>query len=221
MQRSIWKKLYQSVVCNISLIYPLYLFANALRHLFLYRSTTISPEWYVRDSAIDPNVVIQGRGTCVGCTIGAMSTIQSGVLYHATIGRYCTFAQGVYLLGAGHEYHNVATYDFGILTDFKSPLSMHTIRPIRIGNDVWIGGNAVVLGGVRIGDGAIIGAGSVVTKEVPAYAIVGGNPARIIKYRFNPGKIKQLLDSRWWEMSPHHIPSILNRLTEPESKLHP
>lgn len=74
-----------------------------------------------------------------------------------------------------------------------------------IENDVWIGSNVVVLNGLHIGTGAIIGAGAVVTKDVPPYAIVVGNPARIIKYRFDKEMIKKLLKSKWWELEAEEM----------------
>ena len=72
---------------------------------------------------------------------------------------------------------------------------------IEIGNDVWIGSKSTVLGNIRIGDGAVVAYGSVVTKDVPPYAIVGGVPARIIKYRFDKEIIDRLLEIKWWELS--------------------
>ncbi|ELA7570041.1 CatB-related O-acetyltransferase [Vibrio alginolyticus] len=76
---------------------------------------------------------------------------------------------------------------------------------IVIGNDVWIGVNAIILSGVKIGHGSIVAAGSVVTKDVPDYSIVGGNPAKVIKYRFEKHEIKSLLEERWWEKSVEDI----------------
>ena len=73
-------------------------------------------------------------------------------------------------------------------------------KPTKIGNDVWIGANAIIQSGVTIGDGAIIGSGAVVTKDVPPYAIVVGVPAKILKYRFNKEQIKELLQLKWWNL---------------------
>ena len=78
---------------------------------------------------------------------------------------------------------------------------------MNIGNDVWIGANAMILGGITIGDGAIIGAGAVVTKDIPPYAIVGGIPARIIRYRFPNDVINALLSSQWWNLSENILKS--------------
>lgn len=68
-----------------------------------------------------------------------------------------------------------------------------------LANDIWIGANAIIPGGIRIGTGAIVAAGAVVVKDVPPYAIVGGNPAKIIRYRFSEEQIKALLESEWWD----------------------
>ena len=76
---------------------------------------------------------------------------------------------------------------------------------VIIGNDVWIGAGAQILSGVTIGDGAVIGAGSIVTKDIPPYAIVGGNPARVIRFRFDQAKIDKLLELAWWDWSIEKI----------------
>lgn len=76
---------------------------------------------------------------------------------------------------------------------------------IEIGNDVWLGANVVVVDGIKIGDGVVVAAGSVVTKEIPPYAIVGGVPAKIIKYRFEKEEIEKLLEMKWWDMDVEYL----------------
>ncbi len=89
-------------------------------------------------------------------------------------------------------------------------------RPVTIGNDVWIGANAIILSGVTIGDGAIIAAGAVVTKNVEAYAIVGGVPAKLIKYRFSEEQIHKLLDIKWWDWPHKKIEEHIEEFYQPE-----
>jgi carbonic anhydrase/acetyltransferase-like protein (isoleucine patch superfamily) len=101
----------------------------------------------------------------------------------------------------------VSTSPFFYTSD-KSNTDLHYFEVNRlttIGNDVWIGSRAILIDGVTIGDGAIVGAGAVVTKDVPPYAIVGGIPARIIKYRFEPEEISFLSKLRWWDKDPAWI----------------
>ena len=83
---------------------------------------------------------------------------------------------------------------------------------VTIGHDVWIGTRAIVLDGITVGNGAVIAANSVVTKDVPPYAIVAGVPAKIIKYRFNDDKINKLNDSKWWELDLNEIKQKINNL---------
>lgn len=120
---------------------------------------------------------------------------------HTKIGRYCSFAPGVCVFNRNHPTEFKSTHPFF----YESPLGWSRSREgsrggLEIGNDVWIGQNAIILPGARrIGDGAVIGAGSIVTKDVPDFAIVGGNPAKIIRYRFGEDTIERLKAERWWE----------------------
>ncbi len=119
------------------------------------------------------------------------------------VGRYCSIAESVRTVTHNHPLNTKSTSGlfFNPLLGFVDRNPVQATRLV-IGNDVWLGHNAVVLPSVTsIGDGAVIGAGTVVARDVPPYAIVQGNPGRVIGYRFSPAKIAELLASRWWEKS--------------------
>lgn len=110
------------------------------------------------------------------------------------IGNYVSIGEGVeFSLGGNHPYNYLSTYPFKSLL-FKESFQEPTKGKIEVHDDVWIATNAIILSGVTIGKGAVIAAGSVVIKDVPPYAIVGGNPGKIIKYRFNKNIIEKLLE---------------------------
>ncbi len=109
-----------------------------------------------------------------------------------SIGKYCSIASGVsFILGGIHKYDCITTYPFKAFKN--SEIEAETKGPIIVEDLVWISTNATILSGVRIGTGSIVAAGSVVTKDVPAYSIVGGNPAKVIKMRFSEDIIRELL----------------------------
>ncbi|MFN8586517.1 MAG: hypothetical protein U0704_01860 [Candidatus Eisenbacteria bacterium] len=118
------------------------------------------------------------------------------------IGNWCSFARDVTIFaGGGHSTDTVSTYPFEAkLFGATHPTrSNRSTRDTRIGHDVWVGDGAVIGGGVHVGDGAVIATGSVVMSDVPAYAIVAGNPAQVLRYRFSRRTVEALLRIRWWE----------------------
>ncbi|MBY8082158.1 CatB-related O-acetyltransferase [Vibrio fluvialis] len=128
---------------------------------------------------------------------------------HCTIGKFCSISWGV-TIGAGeHDYNKITTHDFLYNTGYDindGKVSYDRFKDnLSIGNDVWIGTNATICRGVTVGDGAVIGANSVVTKDVPPYAIVVGSPARVLKYRFDDKIIALLMDLKWWDLPPELI----------------
>jgi hypothetical protein len=103
------------------------------------------------------------------------------------IGNYVSIASGVlFILGGNHQTNTITSYPLCLLTGNSNSLDSESKGAITISDEVWIGTNAMILSGVTIGKGAVIAAGSVVAKDVPAYAIVGGNPARVFKYKYSP-----------------------------------
>ncbi len=135
------------------------------------------------------------------------------------IGKFCMIASGVEFImnGANHLADAVSAYPFAVFGGAWSEAMRGKSYPSRgdtvVGNDVWIGYRAALLPGVKIGDGAIIGAYAVVTKDVPPYAIVGGNPAREIRQRFSPGHVERLRQLRWWNWDPEKITRNVHLLT--------
>lgn len=109
------------------------------------------------------------------------------------VGNYVSIANGVkFILGGNHNYNSLLTYPIKV-TKFNEKVEAYSNGPIIIEDDVWIGMDSIIMSGVKIGKGAVIAAGSVVTKNIPPYAIVGGNPSKVIKYRFEKNIIDRLL----------------------------
>jgi acetyltransferase-like isoleucine patch superfamily enzyme len=124
------------------------------------------------------------------------------------VGNYVSVANNVtFLLGANHRLGLITTYPIDRLNPAKTTTDSNDRGDLTIGNDVWIGYGAVLLGGVTIGDGAIIAAGAVVVDDVPPYAIVGGVPARVLKYRFGEQERESLQRIAWWNWGHEVIKS--------------
>lgn len=136
------------------------------------------------------------------------------------IGKYCSFADKINIVAGGeHDKDWVTTSP--LIDRWKMEQYYDLKKPrykgdIIIGNDVWVAFGATILSGVKIGDGAVVAAGSVVTKDIPPYAIVGGVPAKVIKYRFDDEIIKSLQDIKWWDWDQETIKKRVGDFTEPE-----
>jgi len=122
------------------------------------------------------------------------------------IGKFCSIADDVQIVAGGeHKYDVVSTYPLRSRFIVKKEVDVTAKGPITIGNDVWIGKRAIILSGVKIGDGSVVGAGAVVTKSVPPYAIVTGVPAKVSGFRFTQHQIEKLLEIAWWNWSLEKI----------------
>ena len=159
------------------------------------------------NSNLGEHASVQRYNYIDSCNIGRFSyTGKNCIALKCNIGAFCSISYNTCIGGGEHPYHYVTSHaflyskDFGLIPeDFDdSNIYDRFSEQCTIGNDVWIGANACVLRGVTIGDGAVIGAGSVVTKDVPSYAIVAGVPAKIIKMRFSDSIIKDLQEIKWW-----------------------
>lgn len=157
-------------------------------------SITVMAERHVRLTGC--NV---GRNVTIGYRSYANCTI---IRELTTIGRYCSIGRRCTIGAPQHPVDWITTHSIASRDDYRSgdlPNRQDQKKRTVLGNDVWIGDNVVVIEGVAIGDGAVIGAGAVVTRDVAPYSIVAGVPARLLKPRFVPDVVAQLLELRWWQ----------------------
>ncbi|GAB4233964.1 MAG: Vat family streptogramin A O-acetyltransferase [Chlamydiales bacterium] len=153
-----------------------------------------------------------------------VQNFEKNVLYHfefmgdkLIIGKFCQIATGVRFImnGSNHAMNDISTYPFKVFGGewSKASLDAKSKGDTVVGNDVWIGNSATIMQGVKIGDGAIIGTNSLVTKDVQPYTIVGGNPAKEIRKRFDDDAIKFLLELKWWDWNVEKITDYLELIT--------
>ena len=142
------------------------------------------------------------------------------------IGKFCQIAHGTqFIMGAAnHRLGSATTYPFNVMGGVWREISTPHIEELPhkgdtvIGNDVWLGRNCTILPGVKIGNGAIVAACSVVTKDVAPYTVVGGNPARFLKKRFDDGTAALLEELRWWDLPPEELTEIIPVLCDTDMK---
>lgn len=186
-------------------------------------NTTLSiPAKNIKDVGIYECSVCDGENFQIAC-VGRASYIVNGrinsgvdftiskgyAVHNLQIGQFCSIAQGVeFTMGLGHNYYKLATGVSDLFSENEEIASKSNYREkgqILIQNDVWIGNNVTVMSGVVIGNGVVVAANSHVVNDIPPYAVVGGNPAKIIKYRFDDEIIKKLLIIKWWNWSDEKI----------------
>lgn len=176
---------------------------------------------YIKPTVQNPNIIAGGFSYYSG------SDFESRVTHfydfcgdRLIIGKFCQIAAGVEFVmnGANHRMNTVTTFPFNIFPDWEEPAPPMSEFPLKgdtvVGNDVWIGQNATILPGVHIGDGSIIGLNSVVASDVEPYTIVAGNPARLIRRRFDEELTELLLKLRWWDKPIVEIKELMPLLAD-------
>lgn len=197
-------------------------FISLLIIRFKYRNCNIKSLNIAKDVVLGDNCLIS-KCTQIAdnVTIGDCTYFNSDrkwiiIESNVKIGKFCSIAPGVVIGVGNHNYNNITTHPILYNNYYlkKMKLNCEKLKQnglidrdvvTEIGNDVWIGMDANIKRGVKIGDGAVIGAGTVVTHDVPPYAIVAGVPGRVIKYRFTEEQIKFLLENKWWDWSKEEL----------------
>lgn len=153
-------------------------------------------------------------------TYGELTVLNFGKNEHLYIGSFCSIASGVvFSLNADHPYNRISTFPYKAKVLNMGLTEASSKGNIQVDDDVWIGQNAIILSGVHIGQGAVIAAGAVVTKDVPPYAIVGGVPAKVIKYRFNKDIIDLLMTIDYSKLNKDMISEHIDDLYNPIDKM--
>lgn len=189
-----------------------YIMPNPLWQRFKYRSfikagVLVDPYVDIQGSSLGKNVGLVTHCQVVNSVVGDYSSIgRNSKIVEAELGKYCSISWNVTVGATNHPYKNVSTHSFPYFPrdGFVAENGLAAER-VFIGHDVWIGCNSVIMPGVRVGHGAVIGAGAIVTGDVPHYAVAAGVPAAIMKYRFEREIIEQLLEVEWWELAPELI----------------
>lgn len=165
----------------------------------------------LRNCQIDKTAKVGTGSNCIGVTMGRYSYMgKNNSVCNASIGSFCSIASYCAIGGGAHPLDMVSTSPVfykgkNIFGKNFANISKEINQTVLIGNDVWIGENVFINDGISIGDGVVIGAHSVVTHDIPAYAVVAGVPARVIRYRFSDDQIGKLLSIKWWEWSEEKL----------------
>ena len=156
-----------------------------------------------------------------GAVIGKRTSVgRYTKVRNADIGSYCSISWNVTIGAVGHSMDHPSTHAFSYRSQFGIVDANRDLghARVKIGNDVWIGCDAIIMPGVQVGDGAVIGAGAVVTKDVVPYSVVSGVPARLMRYRFDRETIEALESLSWWDWDDTTLRSRISFFSEPLSK---
>jgi virginiamycin A acetyltransferase len=179
-----------------------YLYHKYLKKNRLHQSVKIAKNVDLSNCTVEENVSFAHHASVNNTHIGRFTSIgRFSKITHADIGSFCAISWDLTINAIQHPLDHITVHAFPYvpqygLTDQRQDM----IKRVKIGHDVWIGANSVIMPGITIGNGAVIAAGAVVTKDVPDYAVVGGVPAKILKYRFDAEIIQVLSETQWWNL---------------------
>ncbi|MBL4663660.1 MAG: CatB-related O-acetyltransferase [Flavobacteriaceae bacterium] len=154
----------------------------------------------------DASGILIGKGSKIvnGTTIGDGTRVNGKIVIkgrgHCVLGKYCALGDDIRMITSNHKVDDVVL-QYALLKRLGLKAKADTRNGIDIGHNVWIGDRAILLPGIKVGNSAIIAAGAIVTKDVPAYSVVGGTPAKFIKYRFSEEEIQAQEALQWWDWS--------------------
>jgi acetyltransferase-like isoleucine patch superfamily enzyme len=206
-------------------LYPVYVL-NWLKYKMRYGGCMISGKSFLVNARLGKGVKILGGGLFANCDIGDHTYFSGSETYRnmtyfvdANIGKYCSVAVNLSIFSVAHNLDHITQYPFDVIetsSSYRRTKNFRTVTTstVDIGNDVWVGANATIVAArdLKIGDGAIIGAGSVITKDVEPYSIVAGNPAKVIRLRYDQQTIDQLLQIKWWDWPEERIERSIDLL---------
>lgn len=178
----------------------------------------------IRNSDISPKAQVSYFVRFHNSSIGKYSYVSNDCnIFHTSIGNFVSIGSGCAFGGADHPIHWVSTspafHKHPVFPKSFSTNEYRLFKQTTIGNDVWIATNSIIKAGVTVSDGAVIGAGSVVTKDVPPYEIWAGNPAHFIKKRFSDDVISKLLETEWWNWDDEKIQKYAQYFNSPDEFL--
>jgi len=217
------EKIFRLFILPFGLVVKLFELSNDgardIFNKFRFKGVQIDKGCCINDAVdIEENCHILESCLILNCSIKRYTYIgRQSIIQNAAIGSFCSIASNV-LIGLGNHpvdlfstspifYRKKNTFKLSLVDE---DYDFSEYKPVFIGHDVWIGAKAMILDGVNIGDGVIVAANSVVTKDVPAYAIVAGVPAKVIKYRFSDEKIQKLKSLQWWKLPVESIRRKIN-----------
>jgi acetyltransferase-like isoleucine patch superfamily enzyme len=215
------KKLFRIILLPFGLAKKCFDFANEgardLENKYRFRNTIIDKGCsFNQNTIIHPNVHILENCILNNSEVHSYSYLgKNCLIQNTTIGKFCSIANDVSIGLGNHplDYFSTSPLFYRKFNPLKIELVSNDLifedyKHITIGNDVWIGTNSIIMDGVVVGDGSVIAANSVVTKNVIPYSVVGGVPAKLIKYRFSEEKIFELINNKWWDLSLSQIKTL-------------